>query len=262
MIRLIACDIDGTLLQDGQQILPPEIYPLICQLEERGVDFCAASGRQFSNLYRLFGPLADRIHYVCENGALVFRKGNCRRPLRKLHLPEGLARDLAADIMARPECEILLSGPDISYLMPKDPEVLPLIRTYLGSQVAVISRPEEIIGGIVQISAFCRPDTERAYAALAPRWGQRINVAVAGRNWIDFSLAHKGLGLEILCGALEIPPEQVMAFGDNFNDVPMLDLAGHPVIMETAAQSLQTRYAVRCRDVAETLRSALETGAL
>ena len=88
MIRLIACDIDGTLLQAGQETLPPAIHPLIRQLEERGVAFCVASGRQFSNLHALFGPSAGRIYYVCENGALVFGKGAPDRPLKKIVLTE------------------------------------------------------------------------------------------------------------------------------------------------------------------------------
>lgn len=262
MIRLIACDIDGTLLQNGQETLPAGIHPLIRQLEERGIIFCAASGRQFSNLYELFGPSADRICYVCENGALVFGQGDYSRPLQKTLLTGELIRDLAADIQARPECEILFSGLSTSYLMLKDPEVLPQIRSYLGSRVVTIRQVEEICDEIVQISAYCRPDTETAHSALSALWGRRLNVVVAGRNWIDFSLASKGLGLEVLCGRLEIPLEQVMAFGDNFNDVSMLDLAGHPVIMEGAPEELRARYSVRCRDVAQTLLSALEAGTL
>lgn len=262
MIRLIACDIDGTLLQNGRETLPPELHLLIPRLEERGVCFCAASGRQFSNLYELFGPSADRICYVCENGALVFGKENHSRPMRKILLSQELMRDLAADIRARSECEILFSGLNVSYLMLKDPEVLPQIRTYLGSQVVTIERVEEIEDEIVQISAFCRPDTEGTYAALSPLWGRRLNMMVAGRNWIDFSLANKGLGLETLCRQLGIQPAQVMAFGDNYNDVSMLDLVGYPVIMENAPEPLRTRYGVRCRDVVETLCSALNAGTL
>ena len=47
MIKLIACDMDGTLL-DSQKRLPPELPEVIAQLREKGVIFCVASGRQYA----------------------------------------------------------------------------------------------------------------------------------------------------------------------------------------------------------------------
>lgn len=59
-------------------------------------------------------------------------------------------------------------------------------------------------------------------------------MAVAGEKWLDFTAADKGKGVRALCRALGIGPEQVLAVGDNYNDVPMLELAGEPWIMEGA----------------------------
>lgn len=262
MIRLIACDIDGTLLQNGQESLPPELHPLIRRLEDRGTAFCVASGRQFSNLYGLFGPSAEHVHYVCENGALVFARGCSGGPLEKTVLSRALILDLAAAIAARPECEILFSGLNTSYLMLKDPASLPKIRPYLGSRIVTVDRMEQVDDEIVQISAFCQPETKGVCEALAPRWSERVNVTVAGDHWIDFSQASKGAGVARLCRELGIAPGEVMAFGDHFNDVSMLDLVGWPVIMENAPEPLRARYAVRCRDVVECLCSALDAGNL
>ena len=47
MIKLIASDLDGTLLLNKAQSLPEEIFPLIRQLKELGIMFVAASGRQY-----------------------------------------------------------------------------------------------------------------------------------------------------------------------------------------------------------------------
>ena len=70
MIRLIASDIDGTLLQNGATEIPEEIFQEIRRLAERGILFCPASGRQYSSLRRLFAPAADRLPFLCENGAV------------------------------------------------------------------------------------------------------------------------------------------------------------------------------------------------
>ena len=54
MIHLIASDIDGTLLQGGQTRLDPALFDVIERLEQHGIRFAAASGRQYTNLRRLF----------------------------------------------------------------------------------------------------------------------------------------------------------------------------------------------------------------
>ena len=70
-VQLVASDIDGTLLQGGAQEISPEVFAQIRRLRRHGVRFCAASGRQYASLRRLFAPVADDISYVGENGAIV-----------------------------------------------------------------------------------------------------------------------------------------------------------------------------------------------
>jgi hydroxymethylpyrimidine pyrophosphatase-like HAD family hydrolase len=47
----------------------------------------------------------------------------------------------------------------------------------------------------------------------------------------------------MLCERLGIRPDEVMAFGDNYNDAPMLDVVGEAYIMDSAAAPLRARYA-------------------
>lgn len=254
MIRMIASDIDGTLLQNGQESLPPEIHGIIRQLAARGITFCVASGRQFSNLYSLFGESAAQIGYVCENGALVFGKGQYDRPLKKLTISRDLIRELSVTISEQPECDILFSAPDVSYLMLKSRDTLRKIQPYLGDKTVLIDSVEEIRDEIVQVSAYCGPGTHSVWDAFS-HLRDRVHVVVSGPHWIDFSCATKGLGLKYLCDALSVAPDEVMAFGDNFNDVPMLDLVGSPFIMENAVAALRERYPQHCENVIEVLRT-------
>ncbi len=68
-IKLIACDLDGTLLHPGEREPRPEAFELIDELHRRGIVFMPASGRQYASLRYLFAPVADELAYVCENGA-------------------------------------------------------------------------------------------------------------------------------------------------------------------------------------------------
>ena len=70
-IKLIACDLDGTLLHPGEREPRSEAFELIDELHRRGIVFMPASGRQYASLRYLFAPVADELAYVCENGALV-----------------------------------------------------------------------------------------------------------------------------------------------------------------------------------------------
>ena len=75
MIRLIASDLDGTLVSGNMASLPESFPKIIGQLKERGIIFAAASGRQYHNLHQLFAPVKDDIAYICENGALTIYQG-------------------------------------------------------------------------------------------------------------------------------------------------------------------------------------------
>ena len=59
MIKLIASDLDGTLLLNGAQDLPEEMFDLIPRLKKAGILFAAASGRQYANMRRLFAPVVS-----------------------------------------------------------------------------------------------------------------------------------------------------------------------------------------------------------
>ena len=75
MVKLIACDIDGTVLEPDERILPHELLEQAERLMKKGIVFCFSSGRQFSNLRVLAQHLVDRFYYICDNGAVVYSDG-------------------------------------------------------------------------------------------------------------------------------------------------------------------------------------------
>lgn len=253
--RLIVCDIDGTLLQGEERAVSPEIFRQIGRLAQKGIRFAPASGRQYSSLRRLFAPMADRLYYLCENGGAVFGPGDPGPLLASVPMERAAALALCRDILARQDCEVLISGANTSYLCPKGPDIIDHIRYFVGNNTAVLSAPEDVPEDILKVSAWCGNGTAEPEGDLVPRWGGTFRAAVAGAKWLDFGLADKGDGLRALCAALDIPPAEVMAFGDSWNDVPMLTLAGMPCLMEGAAPALKARFPRRCRRVEDVLRT-------
>ena len=239
MIQLVVSDIDGTLLQDGANAIPPAIFEQITRLRERGIRFCPASGRQYTSLRKLFAPVADQLYYLCENGAVVYGPGSPGPILSRTEMDWDLSLELCREILAHPRCEVLISGANTSYLCPKEGDIVSLIRDFVGNNVALLPRPEDMPEPFVKVSAYCRDGARGVEPELAPRWNRHFRAAVAGEKWLDFTLADKGVGLRQLCAVLGVPLERVMAFGDNYNDLPMLELAGRPYLMESAAEELR-----------------------
>ena len=74
MIKLIASDMDGTLLDDEKN-LPPNFYNVIDKLFEKKIRFAVASGRSFAALKPLFNKYLDDLTFICDNGAYIYDKG-------------------------------------------------------------------------------------------------------------------------------------------------------------------------------------------
>lgn len=255
MIRLVASDIDGTLLLNGASAIDPAVFAEIRRLLDKGIWFVPASGRQYSSLRKLFAPVADELPFLCENGAVVFGPGSPGPVLGKTPMDRELALALCRDILDQPRCEVLISGADTSYLCPKDPDYPRLIQNFVGNNVAILPCLEEIPEDIVKVSAYYLDGARAAEPVLAPRWTGHFRAAIAGELWLDFTLADKGAGLRQLCAALGIELSEVMAFGDNYNDLPMLELVGAPYLISSAAPELHSRIPRHCGRVEEVLRT-------
>ena len=239
MIRMVCSDLDGTLLQYGKQNLEGRIFDQIRALAARGIVFCPASGRQYTSLRRLFAPVAEHCVFLCENGAVLYQK---ERPIAKTQMPRALAEEIAWDFWRGTDGkgEVMLSGENTSYLMERGLGMVDRIE-FIGNNYTRITDPAQVPEDIVKVSVYLHEGVGPYVDRFVPRWRQ-ANCAVAGPKWIDTTLANKGTGVAALCRALRLNPAEVMAFGDNYNDVAMLDAVGVPYIMSGAAAELLRRY--------------------
>ena len=121
MIRLIATDIDGTLLVEGTNDLNPEIYDVIKKLKKRGVRFAAASGRQYSSIRKLFAPVKDDTIFVAENCSYVVYRDE---PLQQVIMNREQVEALVKEIRAMPGCELTIAAFDYMYVETKDEQFI------------------------------------------------------------------------------------------------------------------------------------------
>ena len=117
MIKLVVSDIDGTLLEDGGHELNPELFDVILKLRAAGMQFAAASGRQWASIEAVFEPIKEKIFYLSDNGAYV---GMCGRNLFLNPIDRDLIHEMIRDIRAA-GLTVLLSGPDQAYMDEDNP---------------------------------------------------------------------------------------------------------------------------------------------
>lgn len=251
-LRLVAIDLDGTLLSE-QMTVDPRFWDLADALMGRGVQLCAATGRQRGTLVDLFGEeRLGRMSAVCDNGAWLEHRG------RVLHAealdPAALAaivggvRELADQ---RHHLAIALTGPDTVLLeSPWDDAALEAAR-FLHRAHRVPDVLEDACPTLkVAVFTPARMDGPLLEALRRATPGHRV---VQGHDhWVDIVRVgvDKGAALRRLQGELGIRPEQTAAFGDHLNDIGMLRAAGMSFAMANARPDAQA--AARFRAPANT----------
>lgn len=258
-IKLIASDLDGTLLINHATSCNPTLFPLIRELVSRGIYFVPASGRQYVSLQKLFAPVKEEIMYLCENGALVM---HTNQVLFKNQFSDGLAMEICHRVLEHPDCEIVISGERTCYLIPKEPWFVPYIRDDIGNKVTVVDSPEWIEEPILKVSYYTAPENRDKVTAEFSKYftEDSCQIVTSGHQWVDIMPVgtNKGSALAAIGEQLGILPEEMAAFGDNENDREMLSFVGHPYLMEQCNPTMEDMKVFRCKNVEDSLKQILK----
>ena len=232
MIRLIASDLDGTLLLNDTQELLPGTIDLIRELRRQGRIFVPASGRQHSNLKRLFYPEKD-LYYVCENGARTM-KGD--ETLQQHLIERKLGEEIIHAILQQDGCEVLVSGVHTLYVQPKEPWFAVHLRDVVKNDVTEVEDLLSVEEPYMKISICQKDGIEKTEQMWRRRFEGKVVPMISGNIWLGLMPfgADKGDGIALIQNRLHIMPEETMVFGDNFNDLAMFKRARYSFAMEKA----------------------------
>lgn len=257
MYKLVASDLDGTLLLNGSHKLNPEIFDLILRLKERGIPFIAASGRQIASIRNLFKPVADKIDYIAENGAVCIINGET---IVTAEIERELASRIYKRICERTNCNLLVNGVKSCYILPHDKQYVYHVQHELNNDTTIIHDFSEIQEPIVKMSAQDHVDCLGSAKYFHNLFSNEIKVVTAGNDWVDFVPyeCNKGIALQIALDKLEIQSDDVIVFGDQQNDLEMLRLAGTSYAMATASSEVQSAATAITDSVEKVLRQILE----
>ena len=216
-IRLIASDMDATLLDEYSQ-LPPKFTETIRALAGQGILFAAASGRPLYTLETMFPDLLEEIILIGDNGGAARWKG---KDLFVSEMPAEGWRQLARSTKQAGDVGLLCG-----------------LQAALTAVEAAADKFTVYLPNDDSQEAF-----DRTYGAFHTGNGGAFSVAVAGRNWVDVMNpgVHKGAALAKVGALLGIPADSMMAFGDTYNDAEMLTTAKYGFLMENGSGPLRAQ---------------------
>ena len=141
MIKLIACDIDGTLINDGtkperEESPSPEVIKVIKDLKSAGYTFCISTGRQYPGVkYFLGEDVAQDVIFNCENGAYVIRN---EKLISRVVLERSVAKGIVEDILKTPDAQPMISGATVCYLINPTEEFYKIVTEHLHNRAVVV----------------------------------------------------------------------------------------------------------------------------
>lgn len=230
--KLIASDIDGTLIPFGEREIDPKLFQLIEDLRKIGVLFVPASGRTIKNLHLLFEPVKDQLAYLSENGGAVWFFDE---QIGEFPIPIETLREIQEAIKNAPDLEGYANSPLNAYIIEETLKNGYVLDRGFIPVPEVVPTVDDTNDSIVKITAMDinGKGVEHYFPEFKDQFGKKIGVAMAGPDVIDFCTTNKGVGLRSLAEHLGLTPNDLFAFGDNYNDLEMLDYVTHSYMVET-----------------------------
>lgn len=256
MIKLIASDLDGTLLYGRDNSVSEEMFDMIREMKEKGIIFVAASGRPYISLKKLFAPVWEDIAFICENGAVVYYKDQL---LEQLVVPQEELLKLVEIVEADEKTEVALSSATATYVRPRTEEYVQLLKAN-GNNVCIVKEWTDVTEPCVKLAWYEKDGVEQREDYWREKIAPPARVVTSGANWLDilYPDCHKGVGIKVLQEHFGLQKEEMAAFGDNYNDMEMLEAVGYPVAMLNAREGVLNMCPYKTGRVEDSVRKILD----
>jgi Cof subfamily protein (haloacid dehalogenase superfamily) len=251
MIRLVGIDVDGTLL-DSHGHLAQQNRDAIAAAVASGIHVALVTGRSYPFARPVADGLPPSVTLIVSNGAVeratdgttLARRLLDRHVARSVLAATGPYRHHAALIFDRDEAgQMMFETMDWNH---------PGRRSYWAKNRAFIAQTvpleDALVEDPIQVMFNGDVDVIRTLAEWLRAEARGFSVSLTEYVHRNFSLvditspsATKGQALAWRATELGLTRDEVMAIGDNYNDVEMLEFAGTPVVMENAVEGLKDR---------------------
>ncbi len=237
MIKLIASDLDGTLVNEKKEFAP-DFFDILKDLKEKDVKFCVASGRSVYALKKVFEKHSDDIYYISDNGGYISGKGIDEI---LFPLPLQLAKETVKLCLEVPQAQVIMCAKDKAYFVKPDEKYIPMINFYY-TDYEIIDDYEKVNEQILKVAVYDPlGSAKNAYPYLKDKLDGTLLPVVSSVEWLDIMdrNLNKGLALKRLQEHFGIQKSETMAFGDFNNDIQLLKEADYSFAMANASQDVK-----------------------
>ena len=261
-MKLFVTDLDGTLLNSKHEI-SAENSKALKFAQQQGIEVAMATGRTYGNALALCKKAGLHVHIISNNGSFVYTKSgkmlmksgidaqqakNALQWLQANHygyalctnknfcMPDTIKDILTKDFENAKDADSIWNQENVKQVI--NSKILALDGLQLMKNVADIFEQQVTIGHI-SVTTFDRNKCSKA----KEYFSTYKDLSVVSSENIIFDLtnraASKGNGLKYLIDYLDISFEDVMAIGDNYNDISMLERVGHSVAIGNAEDAVK-----------------------
>ena len=242
MIKLIATDLDGTLLDENGKL--PKDFKVILEylITNHNIKFVAASGRPYNSLKEDFKALTKNIFFIADNGAFIINNNNI---INSKFINPNLVKSLISHYrkINNGNLNIILSCMDCAYIESKDEKFINEMSKYY-YKTEFVNDVESITDNVLKIT-FCDFDNikETAETHFRPIFENDLQLSFSGSIWLDVTDKHttKGSALNKIQQMYAIIPGETMAFGDYYNDITLFKKAYYSYAMDNSSDFIKSK---------------------
>ena len=246
-IRVIATDMDGTLLDPKGQLDLPRLEKILDKLDQCDIRFVIATGNEVHRMRQLLGHLAERVVLVVANGARIFENNEL---IQAQTWDDAMVDKALAHFKGR-ECQDQFVVTAMNGGFVKEGTVFTELDKFMTPEMIeklyqrmnfVDEFDSSLFGGVLKMSMVVGEERlDSVLQEINDLFDGHVRAVSSGYGCIDILQdgIHKAWGLEELLRRWDLKPEQIMAFGDSENDIEMLELAGISYAMENAEEAVK-----------------------
>lgn len=238
MIKLIVSDVDGTLVEEGTRNINPELLDTILKLREKGIQFVVASGRPWASVETTFEPIKEKIFYIADNGAYIGCHG---RSLYVYQINRDAVRRFIEMSRRHPDLDLIYAAPDCEYMESSNDALYHWMTEGYKFKVERVKDLMALDVPCIKLSLFKKSGIELGAREIYEAFKDELQVCCASDMWMD-SMApgvNKGMAIKTIQESLGILPEETMAFGDQLNDMEMMNQAYYSFAVANAREEVK-----------------------
>lgn len=241
-IRMIAVDMDGTFLDQNSKYDKERFLKAYQRMKANNIIFVIASGNPLKQLKEKFPEISEELVYISENGAYIVEGSEL---LFLEHIDQKNAKSVITYLKDHPEILCWVCTQNQSYTLDSlSEDYFNMFIPYFPG-VKRIKDFSMINEPILKFALYIpNKNVKECIVDFQKKTDESVHIVDSGHYCVDIipSCVNKGIGITRLMEKFQLKRDEIMAFGDAYNDYEMLKTVKYGYIMENASDDIKRHF--------------------